>query len=208
MRVAESDAKKSRFKKVGIVLLAIFLFGGASLGGYRLWNRCINYNFGTITHSKVYKSAAIRPSTLEKLIIDYKIKPVIDLRNEVSDRYHQEEIAAAVGKIEGTRYVNIRSPQVPNRQHLIQFLEVLDQPDRYPVLIHCYHGLGRTMLSSAIYRMEYENMSNSEARGQTRFIVESPAYRSSFAAHEPKGAFLINSKPRQVGRFATVNMMS
>ena len=157
---------------------------------------------------RYYKSAAIRPSTLEKLIIDYKIKPVIDLRNEVSDRYHQEEIAAAVGKIEGTRYVNIRSPQVPNRQHLIQFLEVLDQPDRYPVLIHCYHGLGRTMLSSAIYRMEYENMSNSEARGQTRFIVESPAYRSSFAAHETKGAFLINSKPRQVGRFATVNMMS
>ena len=208
MGVAETKVKKIRSKKVGLALLVLLLVGGTSLGGYRLWNRYINYNFGVITQNKVYKSAAVRPSTLKEFIVDYKIKTVIDLRNEVSDQYHQDEIAAAVGKIEGTRYVNIPSPQVPNRQHLIQFFEVLDHPDSYPVLIHCYHGLGRTMLYSAIYRMEYENMSNNEALSKTRFIVESPVYNSSFAAHEPKGAFLINYKPRQVGRFATVNTIN
>ena len=176
-----------------------------SLGVYKLWNKYINYNFGVVTEGKVYKSAAINPDELDGFVQRYGIKTVIDLRDEVSDQYHQEEIAAAVDQIEGTRYVNIRSPQVPKRENLLQFYELLDDPANYPVLIHCYHGLGRTMLYVAVYRMEYEHESNEEARSKTRFIVESPVYDSSFAAGERKGDFLINYKPRSAGDQATVN---
>lgn len=196
---------RSVHKKAAVALLVALAVPGASFGAYKLWNRYLNYNFGVVTKDKVYKSGAIKPSRIRDYVEAYKIKTVIDLRDEVSDQYHQEEIAAAVAQIEGTRYVNIRSPQVPKRENLLQFYELLDDPNSYPVLIHCYHGLGRTMLYVAVYRMEYEGWSNDAARSQTRLIVESPIYDSSFAAGEWKGNFLINYKPRSAGKAATVN---
>jgi len=44
-----------------------------------------------------------------------------------------------------------------------QFLDLLDDPGVYPVLIHCKAGLHRTGCLSAIYRMEYQGWSHDEA---------------------------------------------
>jgi hypothetical protein len=40
----------------------------------------------------------------------------------------------------------------------------MDNKDNYPVLIHCYHGTGRAEMYSALYRIEYENFTNEDAR--------------------------------------------
>ena len=68
----------------------------------------------------------------------------------------------------------------------------MDDPSNYPVLLHCYHGVGRAQLFSAIYRMEYEGWSNQDAREQTRVLLKG----SSFDEGAPKGDYLINYKPR------------
>lgn len=47
----------------------------------------------------------------------------------------------------------------------------MDNPDNYPVLIHCYHGTGRVILYSAIYKIEYENFTNEMARLNIRDLV-------------------------------------
>jgi hypothetical protein len=39
---------------------------------------------------------------------------------------------------------------------IAEFLEIMDHPDNYPVLLHCKAGLHRTGFFTAIYRMEYE----------------------------------------------------
>lgn len=44
-----------------------------------------------------------------------------------------------------------------------QFLEVMDNEGSYPVLIHCKAGLHRTGVMAAIYRMEYDGWSRTEA---------------------------------------------
>jgi protein tyrosine/serine phosphatase len=49
-----------------------------------------------------------------------------------------------------------------------QFLDVLDDPSVYPVLIHCKAGLHRTGVLSAIYRMEYQGWSTDEAYRELR----------------------------------------
>jgi protein-tyrosine phosphatase len=43
------------------------------------------------------------------------------------------------------------------------YLELLDKPEVYPVLIHCAAGLHRTGELTAIYRMEYEGWSKGAA---------------------------------------------
>lgn len=191
-------------KRVLIFLLVVIL----SIGLYDYWNMNINYNFGTITEGKVYKSGAMDEVTLPERIKEFNIKTVIDLRNEKSDRFFPSEEKAVIDKIDGVKYVNIKSPQVPTKKNLEKFFEVLDDKANYPVLIHCYHGLGRTMIYSAIYRIEYEGMDNDVARHKTRpYPIESFIHDSKFAKGKKKGDFLINYKPRKVGIEATINNM-
>lgn len=190
-------------KKKIFALLAVLLISG---GGYHYWHKHINYNFGAVTEGKVYKSAVIAPQDIESYTSEYGIKTIVDLRNEVT-LYPTEDIAAAVEKIDGVKYVNIRSGQTPNEDNLNQFFDIMDNQDNYPVLIHCYHGLGRTMLYVALYRIEYEGFSNEEARSMTRLVVESPFYDSSFAKGKNKGDYLINYQPRNLSEFATIDQM-
>ena len=62
----------------------------------------------------------------------------------------------------------------------------MDDKSNYPVLIHCYHGIGRAQVYSAVYRIEYEGWSNEEARQKAAF----PVTFSSFDNGTPKGEFL------------------
>ena len=68
----------------------------------------------------------------------------------------------------------------------------MDDSSNYPVLIHCYHGVGRAQMFSALYRIEYEGWTNQEAREQTRLLLKG----SSFDEGAPKGDYLINYKSR------------
>ena len=47
----------------------------------------------------------------------------------------------AVAKIDGVNYFNNGSDQVPNQKNLDIFFKIMDNPDNYPVLIHCYYGV-------------------------------------------------------------------
>jgi protein tyrosine/serine phosphatase len=176
-----------------IILVVVLLFGG-----YKVWNKYFNYNFGVITEGKVYKSGAIKPEKIEDYTSKYGIKTIIDLRNEVSDGYTSAMEKEAVDKIDGVEYIRILSPQLPTKANIEQFLKILDDKTKYPVLIHCYHGLGRTMLYTAIYRIEYEGFTNREAKELTRpwqpedFLW----YKSAFSDSKPKGKFLLEYIPR------------
>ena len=89
-------------------------------------------------------------------------------------------------------YFNLGTDQVPTQETVDKFLDIMDDSSNYPVLIHCYHGVGRAQLFSAIYRIEYEGWSNQDAREQTRILLKG----SSFDEGAPKGEYLINYKPR------------
>lgn len=167
---------------------------------YYLWYVELNYRFGVITENKVYKSGEIPPEKIAGYLFRNNIKTVIDLRhpgvNSVLNPGNQKGIdlqREVIEKLHGIRLVNIQSKQVPTKENLRDFFEVMDDRSSYPVLIHCYHGTGRAMIYSAIYRIEYEGMSTEEAREKTRFIVAS----SSFSEGTGKGNFLINYKSRQ-----------
>jgi protein-tyrosine phosphatase len=69
----------------------------------------------------------------------------------------------------------------------------MDNKANYPVLIHCYHGVGRAEMYSAIYRIEYENFSNEDARNGVRTLIK----WSSFDDGTPKGEYLKAYKSRK-----------
>jgi protein tyrosine/serine phosphatase len=53
-------------------------------------------------------------------------------------------------------------------QVIEEFIEILNDPESYPILIHCKAGLHRTGLMTAIYRMEKEKRSTAEAVRELR----------------------------------------
>ncbi len=177
-------------KKIIYLVSAIILIGTAKY----VYDTHINHNFESITEGKVYKSGVIPPDQLADYIKKYNIKSVIDLRFPgTQDLVNNPEIPAeltaekeAIAKLKGINYFNNGSDQVPNKKNLDTFSKIMDNKDNYPVLIHCHHGVGRAEMYSAIYRIEYENFTNEEARKKVRFLVKF----SSFDEGTPKGEFL------------------
>lgn len=202
---------KKIFKLLGFGLL---------LGvGIYVWQVHFNYRFEEISHNKVYKSALIAPDKLESFLVKNNIKTVVDLLDPgVQDRLNpakqiqideEDKAIKAINKKNNLniQHVNIASGQVPTKETLRKFFEVLDKEESYPILIHCYHGTGRAQMYSALYRIEYENWSNADARAKTRVVVEGLGYRSSFSDGKVKGDFLMNYQPRSMGENSTLNKL-
>jgi predicted protein tyrosine phosphatase len=202
-------------KNILIGLLIILL----SVGAYYVWYVHLHYRFEEISKDKVYKSALIPPDKLDSFLLKHNIKTVIDLLDpgvqDAPNPAKQIEIdneAKSIADINkkhklNIQHINIPSRQVPTKETLTKFFEVLDDETNYPVLIHCYHGMGRAQIYSALYRIEYEDWKNRDAREKTRVIVEGFGYRSSFADGKPKGDFLMNYKPRKNGSSSTLNQL-
>ncbi len=188
---------KNNKKIIGFSFLAIVLI---FVGKY-VYDMNINHNFETITEGKVYKSGMIPPDQIESYVKKYHIKSIVDLRFPgTADLVNNPEVPAeltaeknAVEKIKGVNYFNDGSDQVPKQENLDIFFKVMDNPDNYPVLIHCYHGVGRAEMYSALYRIEYENFTNEQARQGVRALIKF----SSFDDGTPKGEYLKAYKSRK-----------
>lgn len=128
-------------------------------GGYAYWAK-FNYRFLTVTEGQVYRSAAMPPEMLQSKVRRYGIRTVIDLRKPGDDVIAERAALAVLG----VRHFSLPSHQVPSEEVVKGFLEIMDRSEYRPVLIHCHDGIGRAVLFSAIYRVEYEGWSNEDAR--------------------------------------------
>lgn len=188
---------KKNKKIIGFSLLFVVLV----LVGNYVYDMNINHNFETITEGKVYKSGVIPPDEIADYVNKYHIKSIVDLRfpgtqNLKDNPEIPAELTAeqnAVAKIKGVTYFNNGSDQVPKEENLVTFFKIMDNPANYPVLIHCYHGVGRAEMYSALYRIEYEGWDTEKARTNTRFLTK----WSSFDIGTPKGDYLMNYQARK-----------
>lgn len=147
----------------------------------------------TITEGKVYQSGLLAPDDLRNEARRLGIRTVIDLREPPEEVRDERAVLSALG----VKHIHLPSTQVPDDGTVNRFLELMNDPVAYPVLIHCYHGTGRSVLFSAIYRVEFEGWDREKARLATRTALRWLLPDASFAAEAPKGAYLLKYPTRR-----------
>ena len=158
---------------LSLALVAV-LVGGPVI--YGLLIKANMRNFHQVREGVLYRSGQMSIFGLKNAIHDYRIKMVITLR----DSYYPDDPPPDLAeeeycKDQGINYMRIPprswwapTGEIPADEGIRQFLEVMDNPDNYPVLIHCFGGIHRAGAFTAIYRMEYEHWTNAEAMAEMK----------------------------------------
>ena len=103
----------------------------------------------------LYRSAQPTAKGMQNLK-ELGIETIINLRSFHSDR---DEIGST-----GLAYEHIyMKAWHPEHKEIVRFLQIVTNPKRTPVLVHCQHGADRTGTMSAIYRITVLGWSKEEA---------------------------------------------
>ncbi len=162
------------------ITLAVFIVG-VPLVRLR-WVYTHNKRLRVVAPGRFYRSGRMTVAGLEEALKKYHIRTVINLMDEDPDPQLKRtffggghELERDVCQRHGAKFVYLFvdtiSPNAgPDRRPatIDQYLEILDNPANYPVLLHCQAGLHRTGILSALYRMEYEDWTAAQAWQELR----------------------------------------
>jgi protein tyrosine/serine phosphatase len=150
-------------------LIAGLLVGGPA--GFICYQQSQIRNFRVVREGVLYRSGQTSLGGLKRIIHDYGIRTVVTLRDaaRVGDLPPDWE-EEAYCKAQDIAYYRITprnwwapDGSVPAEEGVRTFVQVMKNPDNFPVLIHCFAGVHRTGAFCAIYRMEFEHWSNTAA---------------------------------------------
>jgi len=142
----------------------------------------------TVERDRLYRSAALDHDRLLDVCRRRRITTVIDLRLASPDTSAEAAVLARAG----IDYVNLPTGQVPSRDTVERFLQLMDGRRHEAVLLHCTHGVGRSGVFAALYRIEYQGWSRWSALAEARAL----AGLGSFGPSDGKTAFLRSYSPR------------
>ncbi len=139
--------------------------------------------FHVVTAGRFYRCGQLDADGLKEVIRLHGIKTVINLQHEAPDpslpkNFYQSKIRILESEVCRDAGADFKlltfepfPRELPEGQRPVvvdNYLKMLDDPEIYPVLIHCAAGLHRTGELTAIYRMEYEGWSKSLAVREMR----------------------------------------
>ncbi len=131
---------------------------------------------------RLYRSGQMTAEGFIDAVHRYGIRTIVNVQDEFPDPdldwnfWGGETIKEhALCESLGLRYVFIAPDLTLRRQvgtcrpaAIEEFLAVMDDPNNYPVLLHCHAGLHRTGVLAAIYRMEYQGWTAERAWQEMR----------------------------------------
>lgn len=118
--------------------------------------------------SKIGSAVLIRsPQPDEDDIEDFKkeygLKTIINLRGPSNDEWYYEERAACNKLNIYMLDLDASGRREPTDEEIEEFLSVVTNPGRWPVLIHCQAGIHRTGVYVAVYRIYVQKWTPQQA---------------------------------------------
>lgn len=124
-------------------------------------------HFAAVEEGVLYRCGQPTPEQLDELISRLNLKTVISLRGRrrADDPDGWEEQEASVCRRRGVEFISIpfNHKNPPTREQVGQFLAVMRDAKRRPVLLHCRVGQQRTGVFCALFRVHIQNVSPEQA---------------------------------------------
>jgi hypothetical protein len=170
-------------------MLKAILYGGlagAALAvGTEAWSVMLGKNFHAVIPGRVYRCAQLSGPTLGRLLDDYHIRTVINLRGCCAPfPWYLDECRATHDRNVSQEDVCFSAGRLPSVTEMRHFVEVLDRSE-YPILFHCRRGADRTGMAAAIVLLLQTDLSLESACGQLslrygHLALGRPAYLDYF----------------------------
>ncbi|MFA6263834.1 MAG: tyrosine-protein phosphatase [Candidatus Babeliales bacterium] len=112
------------------------------------------YRIREVDEGKFYRSAQLPQQKLEECIQKFGIKTIINLRTMPHGKTPQWWLdEQAVAQACHVTLVNIpmNTEVLPPKETLETLLAIYKNPNNFPILVHCAHGIHRTGLASFLY---------------------------------------------------------
>ena len=113
-------------------------------------------HFGVVEEGVLYRCGQPTPDDLAGLIDRHGIRTVVSLRGtrgaEDPDSWEKAERDTCSAHGAGFVALPCNHKHPPTAEQVQEFLDLVDSPERRPVLVHCRLGQQRTLLFCALYR--------------------------------------------------------
>lgn len=112
-------------------------------------------NFHEVVPNRFYRSSQMSPDKLSKIIEEYGIKTVIDLR--LGEDESEKETEKAITDSFNVRYVHIpmNGSEIPLKETVLKLLHTYDSVET-PILVHCSSGTHRSGFASVVWLLDKE----------------------------------------------------
>jgi hypothetical protein len=152
-----------RSRQIALVLLVLVASGAT--GGWIYYQQHRFKHFAVHDPGMVYRSAWLGPDALSQLIETYQIRSVVNLCNPDE---MTPEMWASERKAVASSGATLHAVPLPNSiefdpQVWEQHLEILSNPNNYPMLVHCQHGVTRTAMFLATYDVVHRHQTAAES---------------------------------------------
>jgi tyrosine-protein phosphatase SIW14 len=159
-----------------VLVVAVVVVGTPLV--YKYYRDADCRNFRVVREGVLYRSGQTSLAGLKRIIHDHGIKTVITLRDaHVQGDEPPDKEEQAYCRKEGYKFfrIPVRPWEAslgapPADRSMAEFCRILGDPANYPVLIHCFAGIHRTGAFCAVYRMEFEDWTNSQAIAEMKAL--------------------------------------
>jgi len=173
-----------RWSKVAAWTMALAIAALVAGVPFVYYRYCYTYGkrLRPVAEGKVYRSGCMTADGLAHTIESYHIRTVLNLMEEFPDpilsngyfdtrEVPEKELCRKLGATMINLTVDLTAANRVGKERpaaIETFLELMDNRENWPVLIHCKAGLHRTGVIVAVYRMEYDGWTPHEAMGELK----------------------------------------
>ncbi|MEW6359411.1 MAG: sulfur transferase domain-containing protein [Planctomycetota bacterium] len=121
-------------------------------------------NFGIVAPGVLMRSAQPEPNDLAEMQRTHGLKTIVNLRSQSTVAKELEcKDEKAFAEAHGVKFVNLPVGTPLSREHIREFLRIMDDSANHPVLVHCSQGQIRAGMMCAVYGMERLGWTNERA---------------------------------------------